>query len=117
MGTTPGGELGGTWASPTVDATHSGSAHHAAVTLAASADTLLGLTGQAISLDTQAANTILAGPVTGAAAAPDFRVLVAADIPTGVGAELLITDTPAGSPLVFADVLQNEAGDDLLYSD
>jgi hypothetical protein len=29
VGTTPSGELGGTWASPTVDATHSGSAHHA----------------------------------------------------------------------------------------
>src|SRR3989304_468533 len=29
VGTTPGGELGGTWAAPTVDATHSGSAHHA----------------------------------------------------------------------------------------
>lgn len=28
VGPTPGGELGGTWASPTVDATHSGSAHH-----------------------------------------------------------------------------------------
>ena len=28
VGTTPGGELGGTWASPTVDASHSGSAHH-----------------------------------------------------------------------------------------
>lgn len=28
VGATPGGELGGTWASPTVDATHSGSAHH-----------------------------------------------------------------------------------------
>lgn len=28
VGTTPGGELGGTWASPTVDATHSGTAHH-----------------------------------------------------------------------------------------
>ena len=27
VGTTPGGELGGTWASPTVDATHSGSSH------------------------------------------------------------------------------------------
>ena len=27
VGTAPGGELGGTWASPTVDATHSGSAH------------------------------------------------------------------------------------------
>ena len=29
VGTTPGGELGGTWGSPTVDATHSGSAHTA----------------------------------------------------------------------------------------
>lgn len=28
VGTAPGGELGGTWASPTVGATHSGSAHH-----------------------------------------------------------------------------------------
>jgi hypothetical protein len=27
VGTTPGGELGGTWASPTVDTVHSGSAH------------------------------------------------------------------------------------------
>lgn len=33
----------------------------------------------------------------------------------GVG-ELLISDTPAGSPLVFGDLLQNEAGTDLLYS-
>lgn len=31
--------------------------------------------------------------------------------------ELLISDTPAGSPLVFGDVLQNEAQDDLLYGD
>lgn len=30
VGTTPGGELGGTWASPTVDATHSGTTHSAA---------------------------------------------------------------------------------------
>ena len=28
VGTSPGGELGGTWASPTVDSVHSGSAHH-----------------------------------------------------------------------------------------
>lgn len=27
VGATPGGELGGTWDSPTVDATHAGSAH------------------------------------------------------------------------------------------
>lgn len=31
VGTTPGGELGGTWASPTVDSTHSGSAHADAI--------------------------------------------------------------------------------------
>ena len=31
-GTAPGGELGGSWGSPTVDATHSGSAHHAEIT-------------------------------------------------------------------------------------
>lgn len=30
VGTSPGGELGGTWASPTVDATHAGSTHSAA---------------------------------------------------------------------------------------
>lgn len=36
---------------------------------------------------------------------------------TGVsGGELLISDTPS-TPLVFADILQNEAQDDLLYSD
>lgn len=32
VGITPGGELGGTWAAPTVDATHSGSAHLALAT-------------------------------------------------------------------------------------
>jgi len=35
-------------------------------------------------LATQTANTIWAGPTTGAAAAPTFRVLVAADMPSGV---------------------------------
>lgn len=30
---------------------------------------------------------------------------------------ILIIDTPAGSPLVFADLLQNEAGTDLLYEE
>lgn len=33
IGSTPGGELEGTWTSPTVDATHSGSSHHAAATV------------------------------------------------------------------------------------
>jgi hypothetical protein len=33
---------------------------------------------------TQTANTILAGPTTGSAAAPTFRALVVADLPTGI---------------------------------
>jgi len=37
----------------------------------------------AASLATQSANTILAGPTSGAATAPTFRSLVASDIPTG----------------------------------
>lgn len=36
-------------------------------------------------LNTQTANTILAGPTTGAAANPTFRALVAADLPAGTG--------------------------------
>jgi hypothetical protein len=45
VGATPGGELGGTWSSPTVDATHSGSAHHAQAHNGAGADhTYSGLT-------------------------------------------------------------------------
>lgn len=35
-----------------------------------------------MTLNTQTANTVFAGPVTGAAAIPTFRALVAADIPT-----------------------------------
>lgn len=54
---------------------------HDAVTLAADANGVLSLSTQEIGLDTQTANTILAGPVSGAAADPDFRSLVADDIP------------------------------------
>lgn len=55
-------------------------ASHAAVTLAADADTLLGLSTQALTLDTQAANTVFSGPTSGAAADPTFRTLDVADI-------------------------------------
>ena len=55
------------------------SASHTAVTLDADADTLLSLSAQVIGLDTQAANIVLAGPATGADAAPTFRAMVAAD--------------------------------------
>jgi len=47
MGAGPIGELGGTWVSPTVDATHSGSAHHNAVTVSGTPDYIT-LSGQDI---------------------------------------------------------------------
>lgn len=46
VGTSPGGELGGTWASPTVDATHSGSSH-ASVQAAAEATAAAALSSHA----------------------------------------------------------------------
>ena len=40
VGTTPGGQLGGSWASPTVDSSHSGSSHHnSSHTVASHSDT------------------------------------------------------------------------------
>lgn len=77
--------------------------HHAAVTLDANADTLLALSGQTLGLDTQTANTVWAGPTTGAAAVPTFRALVASDLSlywTGTGID-------AGGTTVIA----NGAGD------
>jgi hypothetical protein len=54
--------------------------HHAPVTLSADADAVLALSTQAIDLDTQTANTILAGPVSGVAAKPAFRTISSGDI-------------------------------------
>ena len=54
---------------------------HSAVTLDADAAVFLDLSTQEIGLDVQTANTVLAGPDTGAANEPTFRALVAADIP------------------------------------
>jgi len=57
-------------------------ASHAAVTLSTELDAILALSTQALDLDTQAANVVIAGPATGAAAKPTARALVAADIPS-----------------------------------
>lgn len=56
VGTSPGGELGGTWASPTVDASHSGSTH-AAIQAAAEATAASALTTH--SADTTAVHGIV----------------------------------------------------------
>ncbi len=114
VGTTPGGELGGTWASPTVDGTHSGSAHSdfiakaivdvkGDIIAATAADTVarvaVGSNGQFLKAD----STATAG------------VSWATPAGSGVG-PILISDTPS-TPLVFADLIQNEAQDDLVYAD
>lgn len=58
---------------------------HDAVTLGASLGTnLLGLSTQEITLDTQTANKIFAGPATGDPAEPTFRDMVDADIPAAI---------------------------------
>src|SRR3990167_7675656 len=57
---------------------------HAAATLAAAPDTitdLMTVTGQELSLDAQAANRFLAGPTSGGAADPTFRIIDKADMP------------------------------------
>lgn len=64
---------------------------HDAVTLAADAGAILGLTGQQITLDSQSANTVFAGPTTGGAADPTFRALVDADIPSSIARDSEVT--------------------------
>lgn len=56
--------------------------HHDPVTLGSVAiENVLDLSTQDLTLDTQVANTVFAGPSAGAAAEPTFRALVADDIP------------------------------------
>jgi hypothetical protein len=64
VGTAPGGELGGTWASPTVDATHSGSSH-ASVQAAAEATAAAALASHAGAADPHTVYALLAGRVGG----------------------------------------------------
>jgi len=112
-------DISGTYLTPGAHTAIGDSApHHAAITLAASAAVLLDLTGQAISLDTQAANTVFAGrPAAGAALAPTFRALVALDLGTGApdGTKYLRDDltwqVPAAGGSMATDPLWAAKGD------
>jgi len=55
-------------------------AHHATVTLSVDAGTILGLSTQEITLDSQTATYALMGPTSGGALAPTFRKILDADI-------------------------------------
>lgn len=52
----------------------------------------------AVTLATETANTVLAGPTSGGAATPTFRSLVAADMTAGAGAGVTYTGTYAAMP-------------------
>lgn len=77
------------------------------VTLDADALALLTLSAQTLGLQDQAANKVLAGPATGAASAPTFRSLVAADVPSSLtnpmttAGDLIVGDT-GGTPIRLA---------------
>ena len=65
----------------------------------------------AVTLATEAANLVFAGPTTGAAATPTFRSMVAADLPSGVG----LTANPlsqfaATTSAELAGVISDETG-------
>jgi hypothetical protein len=80
---------------------------HDVVTLDADAANILDITGQEIGLDTQTANTVLAGPATGAADEPNFRAFVAADLGTGspTGSKFLRDDLTWNAPSGAGNVL------------
>jgi len=80
---------------------------HNPVSLAASADSLLGLSTQELSLDTQAANLLFAGPASGAAAAPTFRSLVNADFPATLNPTFAGLVVPSISPAADFVLTQN----------
>lgn len=97
VGTTPGGELGGTWASPTVDATHSGSTHAAtqAAAEATAAAALTGHTGDTSDAhDASAVSFVPAGTV----AATDVQAAI----------EEVMTESAAADSAIFAEVLALE---------
>ena len=81
------------------------------VTLAASADAILGISGQALSADTQADNTVLAGPTSGGPTAPTFRILVAGDIP-----DLSATYQPLDADLTAIAGVSGVNGDIIIRS-
>ena len=64
-----------------------------------------------------AAGGDLSGTYPNPSVVDDSHSHTAATLPATTAGQILVSDTPAGSPLVFADLLQNEAGTDLLYSD
>jgi hypothetical protein len=95
VGATPGGELGGTWASPTVDATHSGSAHHNQAHSGTGADhTYAGLTTGHVLTAQSATTAAFAAPSGGGA--PTTADYLVGTAQGGLSAEIVVGTTPGG---------------------
>jgi len=109
VGTSPGGELGGTWASPTVDTTHSGSAHTDFIAKAivdAKGDLIAATAADTVArLAVGANNTVLSADST-ASAGVSYQTL------ENLGHwEILMAGGISSPP----EPLENGTGDDWLY--
>ena len=96
VGTTPGGELGGTWVSPTVDATHSGSAH-----ITAAGFGIVGLPTPAVSLTTASAFATAETTLT----AVTYADITGATISLAAGTWLLLANTNGSSQTTTVAVM------------
>lgn len=85
VGTTPGGELGGTWGSPTVDGTHSGSSHAGAIA-----------TAEAYSDAADAAHVAASDPHTGYLKESNTIDFLVGTATAELGGEIAVGATPGG---------------------
>jgi hypothetical protein len=110
-GAAPGGELGGTWATPTVDATHSGSAHHTAAT----ANSPLTIAGQDLSI-TVAKDIVAGSGLSGG----ENDVLPGADADTTIDLDInsLAAAAVAGGDFIpFWDITATATNKKITYAD
>jgi hypothetical protein len=121
VGTSPGGELGGTWASPTVDATHSGSSH-ASVQAAAEATAAAALSAHVTDTsDAHDASAISVLDTAGDYTATDVEGVLAEIAPQlggGVDPYLLFPgDKPPASPNAMDDEFDDSSFNTTLWAD